>query len=259
MKDILNVALIQANLLWENTQGNLNYFDTKIERIFSDIDVVILPEMFSTGFSMNPENISETMEEISVTWMQKTAIKKQLAVVGSLIIKERETYYNRLVFAHPNGEIHTYDKRHLFTYGGEDKVYSSGNERLIVDYKGWKICPMICYDLRFPAWSRNGDDYDILIFVANWPKPRISAWDTLLKARAIENMCYTIGVNRVGVDGNNLEYIGHSQAVDMLGEEMTPNSIEDEAVLEVALNKKKLHENRNRFRFLNDKDSFSIE
>jgi omega-amidase len=259
MKDILNIALIQANLLWENTQGNLNYFDTKIARISSDIDVVILPEMFSTGFSMNPENASETMEGISVTWMKETAIKKQLAVVGSLIIKEGDTYYNRLIFAHPNGEIHTYDKRHLFTYGGEDKVYSSGSERLIVDYKGWKICPMICYDLRFPVWSRNSDEYDILIYVANWPKPRISAWDTLLKARAIENMCYTIGVNRVGVDGNNLEYIGHSQAVDMLGEEMTPNSIEGEAVLEVHLDKSKLTENRNRFRFLNDKDSFSIE
>jgi len=259
MKDILNIALIQANLLWENTQGNLNYFDKKIESISSDIDIVILPEMFSTGFSMNPEKTSETMEGISVTWMQKTAIKKQLAVIGSLIIKECDNYYNRLIFAHPTGEIYTYDKRHLFTYGGEDKVYSSGNERLIVEYKEWKICPMICYDLRFPVWSRNSDEYDISIFVANWPKPRISAWDTLLKARAIENMCYTIGVNRVGVDGNNLEYIGHSQAIDMLGEEMTSTNIEEEAVLEVALNKNKLRENRNRFRFLNDKDSFSIE
>jgi omega-amidase len=259
MKDILNIALIQANLLWENTQGNLNYFDKKIERISSDIDVVILPEMFPTGFSMNPTSLFETMDGVSISWMKETAIKKQLAVVGSLIIKERDTYYNRLIFVHPNGEIHTYDKRHLFTYGGEDKVYSSGNERMTLEYKGWKICPMICYDLRFPVWSRNSDEYDILIFIANWPKPRISAWDTLLKARAIENMCYTIGVNRVGVDGNNLEYIGHSQAIDMLGEEMIHIDNENETVFEVHLDKNKLNESRNRFGFLNDKDSFSIE
>jgi predicted amidohydrolase len=259
MKDILNIALIQANLLWENTQGNLNYFDKKIESISSDIDVVVLPEMFSTGFSMNPTSLFETMDGVSISWMQKTALKRQLAVVGSLIIKESDTYYNRLIFVHPNGEIHTYDKRHLFTYGGEDKVYSSGNERLTLEYKGWKICPMICYDLRFPVWSRNSDEYDILIFIANWPKPRISAWDTLLKARAIENMCYTIGVNRVGVDGNNLEYIGHSQAIDMLGEEMIHIDNENETVFEVHLDKNKLNESRNRFGFLNDKDSFSIE
>jgi omega-amidase len=259
MKDILNIALIQANLLWENTQGNLNYFDKKIESISSDIDVVVLPEMFSTGFSMNPTSLFETMDGVSISWMQKTALKRQLAVVGSLIIKESDTYYNRLIFILPNGEIHTYDKRHLFTYGGEDKVYSSGNKRLTVEYKGWRICPMICYDLRFPVWSRNSDEYDILIFIANWPKPRISAWDTLLKARAIENMCYTIGVNRVGVDGNNLEYIGHSQAIDMLGEEMIHIDNENETVFEVHLDKNKLNESRNRFGFLNDKDSFSIE
>ena len=208
---------------------------------------------------MNPEKLSETMEGFSVSWMREKAIKKEIAIVGSLIIEENGNYYNRLIFTKPNGEIHTYDKCHLFTYGGEDKVYSSGNERLIVDYKGWKICPMICYDLRFPVWTRNSDTYDVLIFVANWPKPRISAWDTLLKARAIENMCYTIGVNRVGVDGNNLEYIGHSQVIDMLGNELNAIDNEKEVVFKVSLDKSTLMESRNKFRFLNDKDSFSIE
>jgi predicted amidohydrolase len=259
MTDILNIALVQADMVWENIQENLNYFDKRIDVISSNVDLVILPEMFSTGFSMNPEKLSETMEGISVSWMKETAIKQRIAIVGSLIIKESENYYNRLIFALPNGEVHTYDKRHLFTYGGEDKVYESGSERLIVEYKGWKICPMICYDLRFPVWLRNKDDYDVLIFVANWPKPRISAWDTLLKARAIENMSYTIGVNRVGADGNNLDYNGHSQVIDMLGNELIHIDNEKESVFEVSIDKNKLIESRNRFRFLNDKDSFSIE
>ena len=258
MKDILNIVLIQANLEWENSQGNINYFDKKIDAVSSNVDVVVLPEMFSTGFSMKPEKLAETMEGISISWMKEKAIKKQVAIVGSLIIKENESYYNRLIFAHSNGNIETYDKRHLFTYGGEEKVYESGVDRLIVHYKGWKICPMICYDLRFPVWSRNSDDYDVLIFIANWPRPRISAWDTLLKARAIENMSYTIGVNRVGVDGNNLEYIGHSQAIDMLGNELINIDSENEAVFEVSLDKRKLIETRNRFGFLNDTDAFSI-
>jgi predicted amidohydrolase len=259
MSNKLKIALVQANLVWENIQENLNYFDEKINKMSSDVDLVILPEMFSTGFSMNPKNHFENMDGDSVSWMKETAIHKQIAVVGSLIIKEEGSYYNRLVFVYPNGEIHTYDKRHLFTYGGEDKVYSSGKERPILEYKGWKIFPLICYDLRFPVWSRNDVEYDILIYVANWPKPRISAWGTLLKARAIENMCYTIGVNRVGVDGNNLEYIGHSQAIDMLGKEMTSKNNQEEIVIEVILDKVKLIESRNKFRFLNDKDSFSIE
>jgi predicted amidohydrolase len=259
MKDILNIALIQANLEWENKQANINYFNKKVDEISSNIDLVMLPEMFSTGFSMNPTGLFETMDGVSISWMKETALKRQIAIVGSLIIKEGENYFNRLIFTHPNGEIQTYDKRHLFTYGGEDKVYSSGNERLILEYLGWKICPLICYDLRFPVWSRNDVEYDILMYVANWPKARVYAWETLLKARAIENMCYTIGVNRVGVDGNNLEYIGHSQVLDMLGKELIDSGIEKETVFEVSLDKTKLIESRSRFRFLNDKDSFSIE
>lgn len=259
MSDKLKIALFQSDLIWENIHENINQFDEKINEISSDIDLVILPEMFSTGFSMNPTILFETMNGDSVSWMKNTALKNQVAITGSLIIKEGDNYYNRLFFVYPNGTIETYDKRHLFTYGGEDKVYSSGNERLILDYKGWKFCPLICYDLRFPVWSRNDVDYDVLIYVANWPKPRTFAWDTLLKARSIENMCYTVGVNRVGVDGNNLEYIGHSQVVDMLGNELIDSDNEKEDIYIVTLEKRKLIENRNRFRFLNDKDSFSIE
>ncbi len=259
MQEKLNITIIQSDIVWNNPTENRRIFTKKITSISSTIDIVVLPEMFTTGFSMHPEKSAESMNEKTVLWMRKLAKEQQLAIIGSLIIKEDKKYYNRLIFAHPNGEIDTYDKRHLFTYGGEDKVYITGNKRLIVEYKGWKICPMICYDLRFPVWSRNNDDYDILIYVANWPKPRISAWDTLLKARAIENMCYVIGLNRVGVDANKLEYVGHSQVLDMLGKKLINNDIEKETIFQVPLDKKKLIEIRNKFQFLNDKDSFSIE
>lgn len=259
MQNEFKIALLQSNIIWGNISENLTNFSKKIEELSSDTDLVILPEMFSTGFSMQPYQLAEKMDGMAISWMLKKASEKQLAIVGSLIIKENNNYYNRLVFTHPNGEIETYDKRHLFSYGGEDKLYSVGIKKLIVNYKGWRICPLICYDLRFPVWSRNMDDYDILIYVANWPKARINAWDTLLKARAIENMCYTIGVNRVGVDGNKLEYVGHSQAVDMLGKELVKSQIFTEDTLECTLDKNKLIETRKRLGFLNDKDSFSIE
>ena len=257
MKDELNIAIIQSDLVWENPKENRRVFSKKIASVSSTTDIVVLPEMFTTGFSMKPENYAESMNGETVLWMQKLAKVQQIAIVVSLVIKEDGKYYNRLIFAHPNGKIETYDKRHLFTYGGEDRVYTAGNKRLIVEYKGWEICPMICYDLRFPVWSRNNDDYDILIYVANWPKARISAWDTLLKARAIENMCYTIGLNRIGIDGNKLEYIGHSQCLDSLGKELITK--ENESIFEITLDKNKLVETRSKFRFLNDKDSFSIE
>ncbi len=259
MQSQLNLALIQTNVLWENIEQNIANFNAKIDSLSSNIDLVILPEMFATGFSMQPQNCAESMDGMSVMWMKETAIKKQIAIVGSLIIKENEHYYNRLLFVYPTGEMETYDKRHLFSYGGEDKMYSAGNKRLIVNYKGWKICPLICYDLRFPVWSRNTANFDILIYVANWPKPRINAWDALLKARAIENICYTIGVNRVGEDANNLEYIGHSQVNDMLGNEIAKSQVETETIIECALDKNLLNKTRNKLQFLNDKDSFSIE
>lgn len=259
MQSQLKIVLIQADLVWHYAEINRNQFSKKINAIRENVDVIVLPEMFTTGFSMQPEEIAESMLGETVKWMQKIASEKNSAVAGSIVILEDGKYYNRFLFVHPSGEINKYDKRHLFTLAGEDKVYTSGTEKVIVNYMGWKICPLICYDLRFPAWARNVEDYDVLLYVANWPKPRIAAWDALLKARAIENMCYTIGVNRVGADENKLVYSGHSVAYDSLGKKLThiKTNLEDKAI--VTLNKKHLTEARNKLNFLNDKDSFEIK
>jgi len=258
MQSQLKIVLVQANLVWHNAEQNRIQFAKKINAIKENVDLIVLPEMFTTGFSLLPKAIAETMKGETVEWMQKIASENNTAIAGSIIILEEENYYNRFLFVHPSGEINTYDKRHLFTLAGEDKVYTSGNEKLMVNYKGWKICPLICYDLRFPVWARNIEDYDILLYVANWPKPRISAWDALLKVRAIENLSYTIGVNRVGVDENNFEYSGHSVAYDGLGKKLThiKTNIEDKAI--ITLNKKHISEIRSKFNFLNDKDTFEI-
>lgn len=222
-----------------------------------DVDLVVLPEMFSSGFTMNPKAVAETMEGETVSWLQHLAKAKNCAITGSLVIEEKGNYYNRLVFVFPTGEIKTYDKRHLFTLAGEDGFYTAGTDKLIVEYKGYRICPLVCYDLRFPVFSRNVEDYDLLLYVANWPKPRVNAWDILLKARAVENMCYVIGVNRIGTDDNNHEYIGHSQVVDFLGNYVLEPQ-EADAVFIVELDKAKLLETRSRLAFLNDRDGFEI-
>jgi omega-amidase len=249
----MKVALIQSTLFWENPTANRNHFEEKINAIAEQVDLIVLPEMFTTGFSMNPKNLAETMQGETITWLKVLAKAKNSAITGSLIIEENDNFYNRLVFVFPNGEIKQYDKKHLFTLAGEDKVYTSGNEKLIVEYKGWKICPLICYDLRFPVFSRNTEDYDVLIYVANWPKPRINAWDILLKARSVENMCYTIGLNRTGFDCNNLEYVGHSQVVDFLGNYIL-EAQEIEGVFITILDKNNMLETRKKLGFLNDRD-----
>ena len=254
----MKIALIQSPLFWENPTANRNHFEEKINAITEKVDLIVLPEMFTTGFTMNPAAVFETMEGETIQWLQLVAKVKNSAITGSLIIKEKNNYYNRLVFVFPSGEIQFYDKRHLFTLAGEDKVYTSGNKKWIVDYLGWKICPLICYDLRFPVFARNIEDYDVLIYVANWPKPRINAWDILLKARSVENMCYTIGLNRTGLDDNNLEYVGHSQTVDFLGNYILEPQ-EFVGVFIVELNKEKLLETRNKLGFLNDRDSFELK
>ena len=177
---------------------------------------------------------------------------------GALVIKEAENFYNRVVFVHPNGTIETYDKRHSFSLAGEDKAYTSGTDKLIVDYKGWKICPLICYDLRFPVWSRYNNDYDVLLYMANWPKPRILAWDSLLKARAIENISYCIGVNRVGEDANGYEYIGHTSGFDYLGGQIATTKEGEEDVLSCRLLKSELEKTRKKLNFLYDRDQFEI-
>ena len=254
----MKIALIQSPLIWENPTANRKHFDEKINAITEKVDLIVLPEMFTTGFTMNTKAVSETMKGETIKWLQQLTKVKNSAITASLIIEENNNYYNRLVFVFPSGEIQYYDKRHLFTLAGEDKVYTSGKEKLIVDYLGWKICPLVCYDLRFPVFARNIENYDVLIYVANWPKIRINAWDILLKARAVENMCYTIGVNRIGVDDNKFEYVGHSQAVDFLGNSvLVPQEIE--GVFIVELNKEKLLETRNKLGFLNDMDSFELK
>ncbi len=253
----MKIALLQTFLTWENPIENRSHLAQKITGFMEDVDVIVLPEMFSSGFTMNPEKVAETMQGETILWMQHMAKAKNCAITGSLVITENGNFYNRLVFVFPTGEIQHYDKRHLFTLAGEDKVYTSGTQKLIVNYKGFKICPLVCYDLRFPVFARNVEDYDVLLYVANWPKPRINAWDILLKARAVENMCYTIGVNRIGTDANKHDYSGHSQAVDFLGNYILDPQ-ESEGVFIVALNKEQLLETRKKLAFLTDRDKFTI-
>lgn len=258
IKDILNIALVQAPLVWENRDANLDYFTNKLSELSPDVDLVLLPEMFTTGFTMNAKPNAETVEGKSVRWMQETAQKKNIAISGSIIIEEDGNFYNRLFFVFSSGDYETYDKKHLFTLAGEERVYSPGAKKLLINYLGWKICPLVCYDLRFPVWSRNLEDYDLIYYVANWPKVRVAAWDALLKARAIENMAYCAGVNRVGEDGNGFPYNGHSAVYDALGNRLSDDTEEDEIICVVSLDKEKLTEARKKFRFLADRDDFKI-
>lgn len=254
----MKLALIQSSLFWENPIINRNHFEEKINAISESIDLIVLPEMFSTGFTMNSKDVAETMEGETITWLIHLAKAKNTAITGSLVIRENNNFYNRLVFVFPSGEIQFYDKRHLFTLAGEDEIYTAGHNKLIIEYKGWKICPLICYDLRFPVFARNVEEYDVLIYVANWPETRITAWDALLKARAIENMCYTIGVNRIGEDDNGFQHNGHSQAIDFLGNYILKPEV-TKGVFIVELNKEELISARKKFNFLNDRDSFVLE
>lgn len=259
MQNQLRIALIQSDLVWENPEQNrINFFE-KINSISKTVDVIVLPEMFTTGFTMNASKVAEPMGGETVLWMQNMAKKTNAAVVGSIVISEEKNYYNRLLFVEPSGYISKYDKRHTFTLVGENKTYTAGIEKVIINYKGWKISPLICYDLRFPVWARNVANYDVLLYVANWPKPRISAWDALLKARAIENMSYCIGVNRVGVDGLNSTYSGHSACYDVLGDLQTSLKPNEEQTEIVTLEKRHIEAYRNRLKFLEDRDVFTIQ
>ena len=259
MRNKLKIALIQADLVWQNAKQNRINFSEKINNITETVDLIVLPEMFTTGFSMQPQQIAEYLVGDTVKWMQKIASEKNTAICGSVIISENKNFYNRFLFVHPSGKIEYYNKRHLFTLAGEHTVYTRGEEKLLINYKGFKICPLVCYDLRFPVWARNVENYDVLLYVANWPKPRINAWDTLLKARAIENMCYTIGVNRVGTDANNLEYNGHTAIYNCLGEQVAETQENIEDIVIVTLEKNHIDETRTKFNFLNDKDIFEIK
>lgn len=253
----LQIAIIQTDLVWENAKENKEKLDVMLHEI-ENVDLIILPEMFTTGFSMTPKPFAENMNGKTVSWMQQKARQFDAAVVGSIIIKEDNKHYNRMLFVHPDGTIEQYDKRHTFTLAGEHKEYSSGKAKNIITYKDWKICPLICYDLRFPVWSRNVEEYDLLIYAANWPKPRINVWKTLLKARAIENISYCIGVNRVGVDANGYEYNGNSIAIDFLGNEITEVAENTEKIIYTTLSKNELINTRAKLPFLEDKDTFTI-
>tara|TARA_R110002167_G_scaffold13570_21_gene56291 strand:+ start:6006 stop:6779 length:774 start_codon:yes stop_codon:yes gene_type:complete len=256
MEETLNIALIQCALLWEDPEGNRTQFSKKIDAISGKVDLIVLPEMFHTGFTMFPKNIDKNEGQKTLVWMQQKAKSTNAALVGSLPFFHNDTYFNRLFFVLPDGSYHNYDKRHTFTLAGEDKVYRGGTKRLVVSYKGFRICPMICYDLRFPVWARNTEGYDILLYVANWPEPRINAWDALLKARAIENMAYCIGVNRTGTDATGYVYPGHSAVYDVLGELLAFSRKEE--IIYVSLDKEHIVSTRNKLKFLDDRDQFTL-
>jgi predicted amidohydrolase len=292
----LRISLIQTELFWENKTQNLAHFSALIDAIENATDIIALPEMFTTGFTMQPELFGETMSGETVKWMLQIAKEKNAVITGSIIIEETNSlpvgegrggaiYFNRLIWAQPDGKIFHYDKSHLFTLSGEEQHYSAGKEKLIVEYKGWKICPLICYDLRFPVWCRNGrqstpdsyrDDsrqsgnsvlplsngeqegvYDLLLFVANWPERRNTAWKTLLQARAIENQAYVIGVNRIGNDGNNIYHSGDSSVIDPMGDVVFSQS-DLPFVKTFTLSKERLLYVREKLPFLNDADGFNI-
>ena len=252
----LHIALLQSPLYWEDPGANRKMFGEKISKLPAGVDLVVLPEMFTTGFTMAPGHIHPREGPKTLEWMKGLADKGNWALVGSVALVEGGDYFNRLFFVHPGGKVDVYDKRHCFTLAGEGKVYRAGTEKIIVDYRGFKICPLICYDLRFPVWARNVEGYDALIYVANWPAPRIAAWDSLLRARAIENMAYCIGVNRIGGDALGHQYPGHSAVYDMLGHPLAHS--EREEVLYAVLERGPLEKTREGLRFLEDRDSFNL-
>ena len=259
----LQFSLIQGNLFWEDKEANLSMFSEKLKSIEKPTEIIVLPEMFSTGFSMHPEKFAETMDGPTIDWMRRWSFEKKAILTGSLIIEEGGNYYNRLIWMLPNGQLGYYDKRHLFAFAGEDLKYASGNKRLIASVKGWKINLQICYDLRFPVWARQqiieeeNKEYDVLLYVANWPEKRNHAWKTLLSARAIENQCFAIGLNRTGEDGHNINHSGDSMVVGPLGEILYHCAYE-ENIFHITLQKEEINNTRAHFPFWKDADDFKI-
>ena len=253
----LKLALIQADLVWEDASRNRDKFERLLAGISPGTDIVVLPEMFSTGFSMEPQRLAEPMDGPTITWMRKQAAALGAVITGSVIIEEGGNYFNRFVWITPAGDLQQYNKRHLFTLAGEEKVYTAGTEQLLLTYRDWKIMPLVCYDLRFPVWSRNQFQYDLLLYVANFPDKRGFAWRTLLQARAIENQSYTIGLNRVGTDGNGIYYAGDSMLVNYDGT-VTTHLPPREMVQEVVITKAPQDTFRQKLAFLPDQDQFTI-
>lgn len=261
----LKITIIQSDLHWEDIDANLAMFEEKIWQIGESTDVIVLPEMFSTGFTMNAPKLAEMMNMRTFRWMKQMAGQTGALVMGSFIANVHDRFYNRLLWMEPEGTFKTYDKRHLFRMANEHHVYTPGESLLIGHWKGWRICPLVCYDLRFPVWSRNRwnpslkkASYDVMVYVANWPRVRVNAWEALLKARAIENLSYVVGVNRVGIDGNGIEYNGQSSIIGPKGDAVF--TVEGmEAVRTTTISANSLQSYRDKFPAFLDADDFSIE
>lgn len=255
----LTVSMVQANLHWQDAAANRATLDRCLSQISIPTDLIVLPEMFTTGFSMDAAALAEPMDGPTVAWLREHAAAHQAVVTGSLIIEENGQYFNRLLWVRPDGSLSYYDKRHLFTLAHEQDTYTAGTARLVEEWRGWRICPLVCYDLRFPVWSRNqtAQPYDLLLYVANWPAVRRNAWITLLRARAIENLSYVLGVNRVGQDGLGHEYAGDSALLDMRGDYLLQAGNLHSCITR-TLRREDLEDFRTKFPALNDADAFAL-
>ena len=253
----MKIAIVQPDIIWENKQANLDHLESLTGRFKDSAEIFMLPEMFSTGFSMKSPGLAENENGITSQWLFKMAREYNAVFTGSIIFKSQDKYFNRLLWVQPDQVVHSYDKRHLFSMGDENKQFSKGQKQLCIDYRNWRIMPLICYDLRFPVWSRNSFQYDLLTYHANWPGVRNDVWVSLLKARAIENQAYVIGINRVGSDGEGIDYIGNSIAFSPKGHEIL-NLGKTEKVGIIDLDLKELHDFRNKFPAYLDGDKFKI-
>jgi omega-amidase len=254
----MKISIIQYNIKWEDKSANFKQIDQLLSTLEPDTDLAILPEMFTTGFSMNPGKLFEKPLSITCEWMSKIAAKGNYGICGSYIVRYRNKFYNRWIMATPEGKIWSYDKRHLFVISGEEKDFTRGNRKTIFKFREIRICPNICYDLRFPVWSRNRNEYDLLINSANWPEARREVWITLLRARAIENQCYVAGANRIGTDGNRIKYCGDSMIINPKGEIIASAGKNKECILTAEISIKELLDFRMKFPVLSDSDSFTI-
>lgn len=260
MAEDLRISMIQAHIIWEDRDENLGYYGELLRRVSGKTDIAILPETFTTGFSMNVEKLADTMDGTTIPTVKSWAVKYNLAVAGSFIVKDAGKYYNRAFLITPEGKEFYYDKRHLFRMGEEDQHFSSGEKRTIIPYKGWNICLQICYDLRFPVWSRNVEnEYDLLIYMANWPDARKKVWKTLLQARAMENMAFVCGVNRVGIDGKGFVYRGDSMLYNPKGKRLATAGKREETTRTCTISKTDLITLREKFPAWKDADTFTID
>ncbi len=255
---MLSVTFLQFDLFWESPEKNRLKIDALLEDHKPESDIIVLPEMFTTGFTMNSADLAETMEGKTMVWLRANAARWDAVFTGSIIVKEGDSFYNRLIWMPPDDGLQYYDKRHLFRMGEEHRAFASGSEKLITDFKGWRFRPLICYDLRFPVWSRNRNDYDVLIYIANWPESRREVWKSLLIARALENQCYVLGLNRVGTDGKNISYSGDSLLIDPRGEILSKTKAYEESVETVKISLEELQDFRKKFPVYLDADNFSI-